>query len=248
MPMTIFKATTLEIKKLKRLKMNAVGLLCAVLSVVISCFQMLAMSDAERLFSVLEDAAIWNNVTLLMPFTIALMGGYYINREFVEDTQKNILMIPVEWNMIIKAKIVLLFLFGALLGAAEWILCLVAGAVCGCKGLNSKIIVCSFVLMVVVQICIVIAVLPIILIASNKRGTYVWGALISMILGVNIVFISNGKLVNFYPLTVGLVLIQFRQIPEEILNWKFASISFIMLCFVSYLMYRILYKTRAGCY
>ena len=246
--MTILKATALEIKKLKRLKMNAVGLLCAVLSVVISCFQMLAMSDAERLFSVLEDAAIWNNVTLLMPFTIALMGGYYINKEFVEDTQKNILMIPVEWNMIIKAKIVLLFLFGALLGAAEWILCLVAGAVCGCKGLNLKIIVCSFVLMVVVQICIVIAVLPIILVASNKRGTYIWGALISMILGVNIVFISNGKLVNFYPLTVGLVLIQFQQIPEEILNRKFSSISFIMLCFVSYLMYRILYKKRAGCY
>ena len=106
--MTILKATALEIRKLKRLKMNAVGLLCAVLSVVISCFQMLAVSDAERLFSVLEDAAIWNNVTLLMPFTIALMGGYYINREFVEDTQKNIFIIPIEWNMIIKAKIVLI--------------------------------------------------------------------------------------------------------------------------------------------
>lgn len=52
--MTILKATALEIRKLKRLKMNAVGLLCAVLSVVISCFQMLAVSDAERLFPCLK--------------------------------------------------------------------------------------------------------------------------------------------------------------------------------------------------
>ena len=67
--MSILKVTAIEIKKLKRLKINTVGLLCVILSVVISCFQMLAMSNSERQFSVLEEAAVWNSVTLLMPFT-----------------------------------------------------------------------------------------------------------------------------------------------------------------------------------
>lgn len=246
--MSILKVTAIEIKKLKRLKINTVGLLCVILSVVISCFQMLAMSNSERQFSVLEEAAIWNNVTLLMPFTIALVGGYYINREFIEDTQKNILMIPIEWRMIIKAKILLLFLFSVLLGIAEWIMCIVASIICGCKGINLETILCSFIYMTVVHICIVIAVLPIILIASNKKGTYIWGALISMILGVLVVFISNGKIVNFYPLTAGLVIIQFRQIPKELLSWKIASISLILFSFVSYVIYRIKYKKRVECY
>ncbi|MDE7415929.1 MAG: ABC transporter permease [Lachnospiraceae bacterium] len=246
--MTVLKATVLEIKKLKRLKMNIVGLLCAILSVVISCFQMLVMSNAERLFSVLEEAVIWNNVTLLMPFTIALMGGYYINRESVEDTQKNILMIPVEWSMIIKAKIVLLFLFGTLLGITEWILCTAAGVLCRCKGINPEMLLYSFVCMVVVHICIVIAVLPVVLITSGRKGTYIWGALLSTMLGIYVVFISNGELVNFYPLAAGLVMIHFRQIPEEVLNWKTASVSLILLCFVSYVIYRVLYKKRVECY
>lgn len=246
--MSILKVTAIEIKKLKRLKINTVGLLCVILSVVISCFQMLAMSNSERQFYVLEEATIWNNVTLLMPFTVALVGGYYINREFVEDTQKNILIIPIEWRTIIKAKIVLLFLFSVLLGVGEWIMCIAASIICGCKGINLETILCSLVYMTVVHICIVIAVLPIILIASSKKGTYIWGALISMVLGVLVVFISNGKIVNFYPLTAGLVIIQFRQIPKELLNCEIASISLILFSFVSYVIYKIKYKKRVECY
>lgn len=246
--MSILKLTAIEIKKLKRLKINTVGLLCVVLSMAISCFQMLAMSNSERQFSVLEEATIWNNVTLLMPFTIALIGGYYINREFVDDTQKNILMIPIEWKMIIKAKIVLLFLFSALLGIAEWVMCIVVSIICGCKGINLETVLCSLVYMIFVHICIVIAVLPIILIASSKEGAYIWGALLSMILGLLVVFINNGKGVNFYPLTVGLVIIQFKQIPEEFLNWKISFISLMVLILASYVIYHMKYKKRIGCY
>lgn len=246
--MSILRATAIEIKKLKRLKINAVGLLCAILSVVISCFQMLAMSNTERQFSLLEEATIWNNVTLLMPFTIALVGGYYINREFVEDTQKNILMIPIEWRRIINAKIMLLFLFGVLLGITEWILCIVTSVICGCKGMNLEIMFGSLAVMIIVHICIVISVLPIILIASSKKGTYIWGALLSMVLGVLAVFINNGKGVNFYPLTAGLVIIHFKQIPEEISNWKIASISLILLNLLSYVIYWIKYKKRVDLY
>lgn len=246
--MSILRATVIEIKKLKRLKINIVGLLCAILSVIISCFQMLVMSNTDRQFSLLAEGTIWNNVTLLMPFTIALVGGYYINREFVEDTQKNILMIPIEWRKIINAKITLLFLFGVLLGITEWILCIVASVICGCKGIDLEIMFGSLVVMIIVHICIVIAVLPIILIASSKKGTYVWGALLSMILGVLAVFINNGKGVNFYPLTAGLVIIQFKQIPDEISNWKIAFISLILFSLFSYVIYQIKYKKRVNLY
>lgn len=246
--MSILKATAIEVKKLKRLKINAVGFLCAILSIVISCFQMLAMSGEERQFIVLEEAVIWNNVTLLMPFTIALVGGYYINREFVEDTQKNILMVPIEWGKIINAKIILIFLFGISLGIAEWVFCIVASVMCRCKGLNLEILLCTLIFMVFIHTCIVIAILPIILIASSRKGTYMWGALLSMVLGVLVVFISNGKGVNFYPLTAGLVIIRFEQIPNEILNWKIAFISLILLNLISYVIYRIKYKKRVECY
>lgn len=247
--MSIFKTTKIELMKMKRLKINMVGIISVILSIIISTVQMIATSNSEIKLYVLIETVIWNNITLIMPFSIALVGGYYINREYVEDTQKNIFMIPVDWNKIIKAKIILIFLFSLILGIAEWILSIVTSLIYKCDGLNAREILFSFCSLTAIHLCMVIAILPIILIATRKKGTYIWGALLAMVSGVLVVFISNGEGVNLYPLTVGLSLIHFSRIPRELLSWKNSIISLIMLCLVSYLIYRLLYnKKRSNCY
>lgn len=245
---SLFKTVRIELKKLRRLKINLVGFVSAVLSVIISSIQLLTVSNAEREFSILEGNIIWNNITLLMPFTIALIGGYYINREYVEDTQKNILLVPVKWRKIINSKVILIFLFGTFLGMAEWILCIVASMVWRCKGMSIGLLLSSLGAMLTIHLCIVIAILPIVLIASSKKGMYIWGALIAMVSGVLVVFVSNGKGVSIYPLSAGLSLIQFRRIPSEFLIRENAIICLLILCLVSYIVYRFLYHKKDNCY
>ena len=100
-----------EVKKIKRLKITSVGYISILLSALITYIQAFAMQDGAITFLNFTDMYLYNNAVLFFPFMIALLGGYMIDREYILDTRKNLLVIPLEWCHMVKAKIfVLMFL------------------------------------------------------------------------------------------------------------------------------------------
>ncbi len=231
-----------ELKKLRRLKILSVGFISIILSHMISIIQLTAMSQGQILFPNLLDANIWNNVTIILPFTLTLIGGYIINIEHTEDTQKNIIVVPIQWSKVIEAKMIIIFIYSLILALFNSILLICTGFILQCSDMNMNSIMEAIIYFVVMQICTYIGVLPIILFFSKTRGKYIWGTLFSMLLGVMGVFISNGKLVNWHPITTGFSIISYRMGNDLYLNKVYSSVAIIIYIMLSAIIYMFYYK------
>ncbi|WP_313133971.1 ABC transporter permease [Anaerocolumna sp.] len=231
-----------ELKKLKRLKILSIGIISIVLSHIISIIQLTAMSQGKILFPALLDMNIWNNVTIILPFTLTLIGGYIINKEHIEDTQKNIIVVPIKWSKVIEAKMITIFIYSLILALLNSIILICTGFFLQCSDININSIIEAITSLVIMQVCIYIGVLPIILFFSKSKGKYIWGTLFSMMVGIVGVFISNGKLVNWHPITTGFSIISYRMGNDLYLNKAYSSVAIIIYIMLSCIIYMFYYK------
>ncbi|WP_097015108.1 ABC transporter permease [Anaerocolumna aminovalerica] len=238
----MFQIIRCELKKLKRLKILSVGIISIVLSHVISIMQQTAKSQDKIFFSNLLDMNIWNNVTIILPFTLTLIGGYIINKEQIEDTQKNILVVPIKWSRVIGAKMITMLIYSLFLALLNIIILICTSFILQCSGINRNTIIEAITSLVIMQVCTYIGVLPIILFFSKSRGKYIWGTLFSMIVGVIGVFISNGKLVNWHPITTGFSIISYRMGNDLYLNKVYSFVAIIIYIMLSGIIYIFYYK------
>ena len=63
-----------------------------------------------------------------------------------------------------------------------------------------------------------------------------------MLLGIIGIFISNGKLVNIYPVTYGYSFISFEMVNPEILDIRISIVSMMVYLFLSYIVFLIFYQ------
>lgn len=96
---------TTEFQKLKRYSIILVGMLGVACSPIISIVMQKIMTDEAKnvlnyTFPDLLNSTIWNNMTMFFPMIIALIGGYMINREYTDDTLKNLQVIPISFPTI----------------------------------------------------------------------------------------------------------------------------------------------------
>lgn len=238
----MFQIIRSELKKLKRLKILSIGIISIVLSHIISIIQLTAMSQGKILFPNLLDANIWNNVTIILPFTLTLIGGYVINKEHIEDTQKNIIVVSIQWSKVIEAKMITIFMYSLILALLNSIILICTGFILQCSDININSIIEAITSLVIMQVCIYIGVLPIILFFSKTKGKYIWGTLFSMLMGVIGVFISNGKLVNWHPITTGFSIISYRMVDELNLSKVHSFVAIIIYVTLSRVIYIFYYK------
>ena len=81
-----------EICKIKRMKMTYVAYIGILFSMIVSSVQLLGRTQ-DLTFEQLANMSIYNNVLLVLPFCLSLIGGYIIDREYAQNTQKNLLTI-----------------------------------------------------------------------------------------------------------------------------------------------------------
>ena len=96
-----------EICKIKRMKMTYVAYIGILFSMIVSSVQLLGRTQ-DLIFEQLANMSIYNNVLLVLPFCLSLIGGYIIDREYAQNTQKNLLTIPVRWSHVILAKVLVM--------------------------------------------------------------------------------------------------------------------------------------------
>ena len=170
-----------EICKIKRMKMTYVAYIGILFSMIISSVQLLGrIQDAT--FEQLASMFTYNNVLLVLPFCLSLIGGYIIDREYTQNTQKNLFTIPVRWGRVIKAKVLVAFSLSIWIGLFSNIVLILTGMVMNCSQIAItdiwKIVISNF----ISPVCVLVGTLPIILWFSKAKGKYLWGATLSLLL------------------------------------------------------------------
>ena len=232
-----------EICKIKRMKMTYVAYIGILFSMIVSSVQLLGRTQ-DLTFEQLANMSIYNNVLLVLPFCLSLIGGYIIDREYAQNTQKNLLTIPVCWSHVILAKVLVMVTLSIWIGLFSSIALVLAGLILNCLEMDAMVICKAIISNIVSSICVFVGTLPIILWFSKSRGKYLWGATISLLLGVSGIFVANGMAVSWHPITYCLSFIQCDTVNTTILKIPFSIFATALYLLFSLMIYTAIYRKQ----
>ena len=202
----MIRLISMEFIKYKRYHILWLGIASILFSILLAAFQLAGTNNSIISYTGLSEGVIWNHFSLFLPFTFTLIVGYSINREYSDHTLKNILVIPVSKFSLILSKIVAGFGLVIMEALFSFLVTLLTAIILHCQDVSASGCAVSLKQMFVVSSCCYIAVLPIIIITVRKQDKFFSGVIFSFFYSFCGVFCAARKLVNLYPITIGLVL------------------------------------------
>lgn len=164
-----------EIWKMKRYSVLWIGVAAMLSVVLLSRFMAAASDGAVHTLENFSNTVIWNNFTLIYPAAITLITGYIIERERIDDTLKNLLAIPISFRRILVGKLLTSALIAVFLAVIEFVFTLGVFFISKFPGFEMAIAVRALLQMIGMNLCVYIAVLPIIIFTSQWAGSYMAG-------------------------------------------------------------------------
>lgn len=197
-----------EFQKLKRYSILWVGIVAVLFSALLAVFQLNSGNEIMQ-YESYTNSVIWNNFSMAFPLMIALIGGYIVNREYVDHTLKNMLTVPIPFRKLLAGKMITVGLVTALYGFFSFLCTFALGALF-CHGDMSPVLVMkSFFQLIGLGLCCYLAVLPIIIFFSRKQNGFLAGTGLAFVYGFCGIFIAGRALTDYYPITAGLGVIKF---------------------------------------
>lgn len=200
-----------EFQKIKRYHIMLIGIIGMVCSPLLQFFSQMIMAEEYKNphydFAALIDATIWGNATIFMPVLIVLIGGYLINREYVDDTLKNVLTIPVSFHQFLLGKLAVIGLLAIVFGVCSVIIAVIISICAGLPDKNILVFIKATLQMVGLSVGLCIVVAPIIILCSQKPGSFMGGSIAAFLTGYCCLFFKKGLLRNIYPFSAVLTLI-----------------------------------------
>ncbi|MBT2289403.1 ABC transporter permease [Paenibacillus albidus] len=235
----LLAAELLKLKRSKMVLLSVIGAAFAPLMVVLAFYISKNTRPAEEVagFDVLFYNTSMYTILLIGVPLYSVVTAYLFNREYVEDTLKNLLTIPVSRTQLLLSKMLLLLLWILLLTGVAWVLTIVFGWIGQFEGLSGALLGKTLVQYFIAGLFMFILSTPIILITlvmknyvptiiaaliinlvnvlafnSEHRGLVPWAAAFD---------ISNGTLMSTYPAWVSYLIIG----------------STALICFITALIY-----------
>lgn len=202
-----------EFQKIKRYHILLVGIIGMTLSPVLGIVtQNVAIEEAKNPdfdLGALVNNTIWNNAAIFMPVIFTLIGGYLINREYTDDTLKNILTVPVSFPKLLAGKLSAGGLLALILGWYSFVIAVIVGVFAGLHGMGLSTLAKGFFQMGGISLGTYFAILPIVSLCGKMPGLYMGGSVIAFILGYCSMFFKSGLLRNIYPFLASFTVIGF---------------------------------------
>ena len=218
-----------EFWKLKRYHMIWAGVLLMMFSVLLTVFSTTALDGTVWTFPFFAEQVMKNNITTIFPMCIALITGYIINREGVDDTLKNILTVPVSVPALLSGKLAVCGLLSLFLGITSTVFTVAASFLLGFPGGELTAIIQAAVQITLNCLFLYIAVLPVIAIAARIPNGHLIGAVVAFVYGYGGMFASgNMTLANLYPVTASMGLVGYRSYDEAV-HWNSLICMFSLL-------------------
>ena len=243
------------LKALKALFITVIAAVCGtapvLLVIVVFHKKHLIALILANCFVLIDFLFVWqltmlNCLKLHLPICIAyrITYPYIIDREYTQNTQKNLFTIPVRWSRVIKAKVLVAFSLSIWIGLFSNIVLILTGMVMNCSQIAItdiwKIVISNF----ISPVCVLVGTLPIILWFSKAKGKYLWGATLSLLLGVSGVFVANGRAVNWHPITYCFSFIQCDSIYTTVLKIPFSCLAIVLYLLLSVIIYVFMYRKQ----
>lgn len=208
--LTIIKTEFQKIKRYHILLIGIIGMFC---SPLLQLFSQMAVSEEMKNpnfdFAALVKDTTWGNAQIFLPVIVTLIGGYLINREYTDDTLKNILTVPVSFRKLLVGKLGAIGLLAVMLGIYSLAAAVVVSICVGIPHISVFVLLCGLCQMTGLSLCVYIVVLPIIIICSRKPGLFMSGSVIAFLTGYCCLFFKQGLLRSVYPFSAALTVIGF---------------------------------------
>lgn len=209
-----------ELYKLKRYHILWAGVALMLLSVLLTLFTSLANDGSVWDYAYLSEQVIKNNMSMIFPMCISLMIGYMISREQTDDTLKNILTVPVSFQMLVSGKLIVGGFISLMLGVVCSLFTIAAELFTQFPGFTIPLAIQSVVQISAVNVFLYLAVLPIIVLTSRMSNGFFAGVIVAFVYGYGGMFAAgNMSLASLYPITASLGLIDYRSYDAAV-HWN----------------------------
>lgn len=209
----MFAIIRTEFQKIKRYHILLIGILGMVCSPLLQLFSQAIVAEEFKNphydCGALLRSTIWGNATIFMPVIFTLTGGYLIDREYRDDTLKNILTVPISFRRFLAGKLAAMGIFSVLFGIFSFVITVVVAGCAGLSDMSGPVLAGGLLQMIGLSVGVYIVVLPIITICSRRPGFFMGGSVIAFILGYCCMFFKEGMLRDIYPFSAALTLIGF---------------------------------------
>ena len=195
-----------EFIKLKRYSVLWIGVVAVFFSAILAAFQS-TIGDEIILYEELNNLVIWNNFSIGFPFMIVLIGGFIINREYIDSTLKNILTVPISFKKLLVGKLFVIGIITILFAIFSFLCTLLLAFVLKVEIMALPFIIRSLYQIVGMAIFNYIAVLPIIIFFSRRQNGFLAGVGFAFFYGFVGIFVAGRNVTDYYPITTGLGII-----------------------------------------
>ncbi|MED4599453.1 ABC transporter permease [Paenibacillus validus] len=194
-----------ELLKLKRSRMfllSVIGAAVAPFMVVVSTYIHIKTKEPTRVVpfqELLFNSHLYTVLLIGVPL-YGVVTAYLFNREYMEDTLKNLLTIPVSRTSLMLSKMLLLFMWIMLLSLLAWGLTLLLGVVGQFEGLSASLLVESLRKFMITGAFLSMLSTPLILIAIVLKN-YVPTIIATIVITLINVMGSNSEYKGLIPWT-----------------------------------------------
>ncbi len=203
----------LEFLKLRGTYFLLTGVVTAIGSIVLGLYLAAADRTTNYTFLIFTENVIINNMSLFFPFTAVLTVGQMMEQERTCSTLNNLFAIPIRFQELLSAKIATGAVMAALYAILQWILSASACMLLGLPGITVPFAFLRLANMIGINLCIYIAVLPVIALTAQYAGGYMAGAGFSVFYGFCSVFATGRGFTAIYPISAGTVLFRLHGTP-----------------------------------
>ncbi len=232
----------IEFTKLKRCNAYIVGIVTLLFSTLISVFQQMSLNEPipHYGFYNLVNDTIWYNMCLFLPVTIIFLGGYMINREYTEDTLKNMFIVPVTYQTLICGKLIALAIMTMLYCGYSALVTILISATLFPEGLSLISSILEAGKIIIVGLCIYIAIMPVICWCCGRKNRFMAAAVLGFLYGFFGIPIAGHGLQDFYPITAGLTIIHYNGSTNATSSYNLGiaiATLLLMILFSSLILY-----------
>ena len=230
---------------LKRYNILILGVFTTLGTVMIAVYQAWSMRFYGLDFPGIADFVLWDGLTLLQPFTITLIGGFILKRELTDRTMPAVLIVPVSESKLLAAKLIIIAVVTEFLVILEYIMTIGAAFMLGVgESITVLLLLSYFYKFTVIGFTTFIAMLPLFIVTAYFRKGYLASTVIAFFMGfLGIMAANSPTLVNLWPLTAGLSLIDYQSSGAKY-NYYNPVISLMVLVLV--LLFTVVMIHRTG--
>ena len=134
-------------------------------------------------YQFLFEQVVKNFVTMIFPMCITLISGYMISREYTDDTLKNIETLPISFQKLLAGKLIVSAILSLFLGAVCFAFTVIANFIMGYEGVSLVSALTGLVQMTLLGFFIYLTMLPIIVLSSRQRSSFLVGVIVAFVYG-----------------------------------------------------------------